>query len=114
MPDMPVNKVVDPKKNNRKKWRAEEEERNKGSQPPPPPPKKAGPFPERPKFFQLLTNGLPHRLVIDVLRQASKSSVVRRQFSKAEILIQEAVLLAREIYGEQHLKVPTGDRCYDI
>jgi hypothetical protein len=31
MPVIPVNKVVDPKKNNRKKWRAEEEERHKGS-----------------------------------------------------------------------------------
>jgi hypothetical protein len=28
---IPVNKVVDPKKNNRKKWRAKEEERHKGS-----------------------------------------------------------------------------------
>ena len=43
--------------------------------------------------------------MIDVLRQASKACVVRRQFSKAKILIQEAVLLARETYGEQHLKV---------
>jgi hypothetical protein len=31
MPVIPVNKVVDPKKNNRKKWRAEEEERHKVS-----------------------------------------------------------------------------------
>jgi hypothetical protein len=31
MPVIPVNKVVDPKKNNQKKWRAEEEERHKGS-----------------------------------------------------------------------------------
>jgi hypothetical protein len=31
MPVIPVNKVVDLKKNNRKKWRAEEEERHKGS-----------------------------------------------------------------------------------
>jgi hypothetical protein len=35
MPVIPVNKVVDPKKNNRKKWRAEGEERHKGSLPPP-------------------------------------------------------------------------------
>jgi hypothetical protein len=48
---------------------------------------------------------LSPRIIIDVLRQASKSSVVRRQFSKAEILIHEAVLLAKETYGEQHLKV---------
>jgi hypothetical protein len=36
MPVIPVNKVVDPKKNNRKKWSAEEEERHKGSLTPPP------------------------------------------------------------------------------
>ncbi len=56
-------------------------------------------------LFQLLHNGLSPRIIIDVLRQASKASVVRRQFAKAEILIQEAVLLARETYGEHHLKV---------
>ena len=56
-------------------------------------------------FFQLLHNALSPRIMIDVLRQASKACVVRRQFSKAKILIQEAVLLARETYGEQHLKV---------
>jgi hypothetical protein len=31
MPVIPVNRVVDPKKNNWKKWRAKEEERHKGS-----------------------------------------------------------------------------------
>jgi hypothetical protein len=31
MPVIPVNRVVDPKKNNWKKWRAKEEERYKGS-----------------------------------------------------------------------------------
>jgi hypothetical protein len=39
MPVIPVNKVVDPKKNNRKKWRAKVEERHKGSLTPPPPKK---------------------------------------------------------------------------
>jgi hypothetical protein len=29
--EMPVNKVVDPKRINSKKWRAKEEERHKGS-----------------------------------------------------------------------------------
>jgi hypothetical protein len=56
-------------------------------------------------LFQLLHNGLSPRIIIDVLRQASKACVVRRQFAKATILIQEAVLLARETYGEHHLKV---------
>jgi hypothetical protein len=31
MPVIPVDSVVDTKKNNRKKWRAKEEERHKGS-----------------------------------------------------------------------------------
>jgi hypothetical protein len=31
MPVIPINRLVDQKKNNRKKWRAEEEERYKGS-----------------------------------------------------------------------------------
>jgi hypothetical protein len=35
MPVIPVNKVVDQKKNNQKKWRTEEEERHKGSLTPP-------------------------------------------------------------------------------
>jgi hypothetical protein len=41
LPVIPVNKVVDPKKNNWKKWRAKEEERYKGL--PTPPPKKKTP-----------------------------------------------------------------------
>lgn len=56
------------------------------------------------KAVKLLHNDLPPKVIVDTLRQASKASVVRRQFAKAEILIQEAVLLAREIYGECHPK----------
>jgi hypothetical protein len=33
MPVVPVDRVVDKKRNNRKKWRAEEEGRHKGSLP---------------------------------------------------------------------------------
>jgi hypothetical protein len=33
---IPVNRVVDPKKNNWEKWGAKEEERHTGSLPPPP------------------------------------------------------------------------------
>jgi hypothetical protein len=41
MPVIPVNKVVDPKKNNQNKiCRAKEEERHKGVADPPPPKKK--------------------------------------------------------------------------
>jgi hypothetical protein len=38
MPVIPVNRVVDPKKNNLRKWRAEEEESHKGSLTSPSPP----------------------------------------------------------------------------
>lgn len=44
------------------------------------------------------------KVIIDVLRQASRSSVVRRQFSKAETLIQEAIRYAETTYGEHHPK----------
>ena len=57
------------------------------------------------KAVKSLSNDLPARVIIDVLRQAGKASVVRRQFSMAEILIQEAVLLAREVFGENHPKL---------
>ena len=53
---------------------------------------------------KMLNNDLSPKVIIDVLRTASKACVVRRQFPKAEILIHEAVLLAREIYGEHHPK----------
>jgi len=53
---------------------------------------------------KMLDNDLTPKVIIDVLRTASKACVVRREFSKAEILIHEAVLLAREIYGEHHPK----------
>ena len=42
--------------------------------------------------------------MVDVLRHASKACVVRRQFSKAEALVREALLYAREVFGDQHPK----------
>ncbi|RWS28412.1 amyloid protein-binding protein 2-like isoform X2 [Leptotrombidium deliense] len=36
--------------------------------------------------------------VIDALRQASKACVVKRQFKKAEILIKQALLIARDVF----------------
>lgn len=41
---------------------------------------------------------------MDVLRQASKSCVVKREFTKAEILIRQAVDLAAEVFGVKHPK----------
>lgn len=51
-----------------------------------------------------LTNEVPSRIQIDCLRQAGKASVLRREFPKAEILLKEALLRARDVYGETHLK----------
>ncbi|XP_048857501.1 amyloid protein-binding protein 2 isoform X1 [Brienomyrus brachyistius] len=42
-----------------------------------------------------ITAGLPVKVVVDVLRQASKACVVKREFRKAEQLIKHAVFLAR-------------------
>ncbi|CDR18934.1 unnamed protein product [Oncorhynchus mykiss] len=42
-----------------------------------------------------ITEGLPVKVMVDVLRQASKACVVKREFRKAEQLIKHAVFLAR-------------------
>ncbi|XP_060071001.1 amyloid protein-binding protein 2-like [Ylistrum balloti] len=47
---------------------------------------------------------LPHKTVVDVLRQCSKACVVKREFSKAETLIKHAVHYARTMFGGQHPK----------
>ncbi|PKU31392.1 hypothetical protein llap_18304 [Limosa lapponica baueri] len=51
-----------------------------------------------------ITVGLPVKVVVDVLRQASKACVVKREFKKAEQLIKHAVYLAREHFGAKHPK----------
>ena len=51
-----------------------------------------------------LSPSLPTKLKIDVFRQASKSCVVKREFAKAEILVKQAVSLAKAVYGDSHLK----------
>uniref|UniRef100_A0A673KP53 Amyloid protein-binding protein 2-like n=1 Tax=Sinocyclocheilus rhinocerous TaxID=307959 RepID=A0A673KP53_9TELE len=51
-----------------------------------------------------ITVGLPVKVVVDVLRQASKACVVKREFRKAEQLIKHAVFLAREHFGHKHPK----------
>ena len=40
---------------------------------------------------KLLTPQSPAKLAVDVLRQASKSCVVKREFTKAELLVKQAV-----------------------
>ncbi|XP_072757625.1 amyloid protein-binding protein 2 [Anoplolepis gracilipes] len=51
-----------------------------------------------------LRASLSARVIIDVLRQAAKSCVVKREFQKAGLLIREAVYLAREIFDTDHPK----------
>jgi len=56
------------------------------------------------KAVQLLVPNNPPKVMIDVLRQASKACVVKREFSKAEVLVKQAVCLAKMIYGTNHAK----------
>ncbi|XP_014664027.1 PREDICTED: amyloid protein-binding protein 2-like isoform X3 [Priapulus caudatus] len=51
-----------------------------------------------------LTSALPSKVIVDVLRQASKACVVKREFRRAEMLITEAVHVARDAFGCQHPK----------
>lgn len=53
---------------------------------------------------KLLSGSIPPKLSIDVMRQASKSCVVKREFSKAEMLVKQAVNLAKSVYGDSHPK----------
>lgn len=46
----------------------------------------------------------PTRAVIDILRQAGKSSVVTRRYPLAQMLLREALLKAHATYGPRHLK----------
>lgn len=47
-------------------------------------------------------SSLSPKLTIDILKQAGKSYVVKREFEKARILIEEAVLMSKEVFGEEH------------
>ncbi|XP_063990114.1 amyloid protein-binding protein 2 [Diachasmimorpha longicaudata] len=51
-----------------------------------------------------LKPSLPARITIDVLRQAAKSCVVKREFQKAGLLIRQAVYLARDVFDIDHPK----------
>ncbi|XP_014281356.1 amyloid protein-binding protein 2 isoform X2 [Halyomorpha halys] len=44
------------------------------------------------------------KILIEALSQASKSCVVKREFTKAEALSTTAVYYAKKLYGEKHLK----------
>ncbi|CAG9812544.1 unnamed protein product [Phaedon cochleariae] len=50
------------------------------------------------KALKLLTDDLPPKIIIEVLRQASKSCVVKRKFEPAGLLIKQAVNLASSLY----------------
>ncbi|CAL7941129.1 unnamed protein product [Xylocopa violacea] len=45
---------------------------------------------------------LPTRIIVDVLRQAAKSCVLKREFQRAGLLIRQAVYLAKEVFGVDH------------
>ncbi|KYN07725.1 PREDICTED: amyloid protein-binding protein 2 [Cyphomyrmex costatus] len=56
------------------------------------------------KALKQLRPSLPAGIIVDVLRQAAKSCVVKREFQKADLLIKEAVYLAKEIFDTDHPK----------
>ncbi|XP_014229966.1 amyloid protein-binding protein 2 [Trichogramma pretiosum] len=51
-----------------------------------------------------LNPSLPKFIIINVLRQAAKSCVVKREFKKAGLLIKQAIYLAKEIFDANHPK----------
>ncbi|XP_012529899.1 amyloid protein-binding protein 2 [Monomorium pharaonis] len=51
-----------------------------------------------------LKPSLPAGVIVDVLRQAAKSCVVKRELQKAGLLIKEAVYLAKEVFDTDHPK----------
>ncbi|KAH8387739.1 hypothetical protein KR093_009221, partial [Drosophila rubida] len=63
------------------------------------------------KALHHLHMSAPTRVAIDVLRQAAKSCVVKRDFARANLLICQAVRRAREHFGPTHQKY--GDALLD-
>ncbi|XP_034490404.1 amyloid protein-binding protein 2 isoform X2 [Drosophila innubila] len=63
------------------------------------------------KALHYLEMTAPSRVCIDVLRQAAKACVVKRDFSRANLLICQAVRRARETFGPNHQKY--GDALLD-
>ncbi|CAH3019390.1 unnamed protein product [Porites evermanni] len=56
------------------------------------------------KALQRIGPGLPMKAVVDILRNASKACVVKRKFKKAELLIKQAMFLAKQHFGCNHPK----------
>lgn len=56
------------------------------------------------KALQKICPGLPLKAVVDILRNASKACVVKRKFKKAELLIKQAMFLAKQHFGCDHPK----------
>ena len=55
-------------------------------------------------FPFLLQDNLPAKVVVDVLRHASKACVIKREFARAEMLVRGAVNLAWDEFGKEHPK----------
>ena len=58
-----------------------------------------------------LTENLPPKVIIDVLRTASRTYVVKQQYSKAAVMIQTAVVMSMETWTDSHPK--TADALVD-
>ncbi|CAO1391378.1 unnamed protein product [Diamesa serratosioi] len=56
------------------------------------------------KALKYLREDTPHRITVDVLRQAAKSCVVKRKFQNANLLINSAVKIAESSFGKYHSK----------
>lgn len=56
------------------------------------------------KALKKLKQNTPDKIVVDVLRQAAKSCVVKRHFKRANMLITLAVKRAKNVFGKNHQK----------
>ncbi|TMW40180.1 hypothetical protein DOY81_014741, partial [Sarcophaga bullata] len=61
--------------------------------------------------MRYLEETTPERIAIDVLRQAAKACVVKRDYQRANMLICQAKSRAKKIFGEKHQKY--GDALLD-
>lgn len=51
-----------------------------------------------------LCSSTPDKLVVDVLRQTAKACVLKRQFERARMLLGQALLIAKQVFGVRHYK----------
>lgn len=56
------------------------------------------------KALNHLRRDTPDRISVDVLRQAAKSCVVKRKFQSANLLVKQALAIAKHAFGEHHQK----------